>query len=419
MSLRTCCSVAMCFLIVALSRVHARPMARTLTSDPPQVCHSGLLWSQPRPLEGIHGVARDAAIAGTDSALYVLGTDIRGLREPVRSNPLIATQIGRSSDLPRPDGTHDYVAVRAILDSSGALHIVWGDHPQRRDSTLAFRWLSEPITQIWTATYQPRTGWSTPEVLASGVRLRWRPSIANGGFTTENVLGFAAPLTVGPGSGIGIFVRKAGRWMRYSAPATEGAASVAVTSHLTTIYMAYLAADAESSADVNSVFLTRSTDDGVNWSRPSLVSRSGKHGAYQLNAVMIGTRLHLIWAQEQSNGSFVLRHTESADEGRTWSKTDDVDIPQNAFDLRAIGDACGHLQVVYIDFSHAPARTELKHLTWMNGWSDIQTPFPALSAHNPALAFVNHHMTALVFLAERKAESAKSPQTYLSFMTSP
>ena len=364
-------------------------------------------------LDSLSATARDAAIAGDAQSLYVVGTDIRSFNEPIPENPLTAIDLRHlQTKIGVPNGRHDYVAPKAFM-RNGALHLVWGDRAGVNSDAPAFRRASEPVAELWASRYSTAAGWSEPTMLISGARLRWRPSTSDGWFETRAAFGFAAPLTVGPGSGIAVIANEDGVWRRTTAPVPNGAASASVASDGSTIYLAYLAAWDGAGTDVNSVFLIRSFDNGRSWTLPQLISRSGSHAAYQLRAVIVESRLHLLWTQEVAGGATALRITWSSDSGASWASLEDVAVSPQGYDLRVSADACGTIHVVFIDFADGVQRAQLQHVMWRGGWSKAGRLFRSLSAHNPALATIGDGRTVLVFLGEpRDAGTGAQLRTY-------
>jgi hypothetical protein len=348
-------------------------------------------------------VARFPSIAARHEQVFVVGNNIPlfdSSRVPSRSLTIWALQKGVERIEP-PPGDFSFRFAKPILDSSGQLHLFWGEASDA-EPVQAFRWPSIPTTSIWWATYERKTGWSKPERVVSGPRLDWIPSNSS-----MELLGnrgdivIALPLGA-PLQSRALFRSDHGHWQLTPVPANGIYATLAESRGR--LFLAFIAAASGYQQDVNSVFVMRSENGGSTWGQPTLVSRSGVKGAYELQIVPLSDgSLHLVWVQDAGNGSSVIRHVLSRDAGTNWSVPEDLPInapPGNA-SLSVASDGCDGLHVLFENWQKGPEDRRLDYAHWQSGWTVAHDLFPNYRASEPAFGRLKNGKVLLVFLAQK------------------
>ena len=133
--------------------------------------------------------------------------------------------------------------------------------------------------------------------------------------------------------------------------------------------------------DRNSVLLSLSTDQGVSWSEPALVNRSGLLGAHLPQFVEIPSEtIHLLWAKEAEigGGSRVIWHARSID-ATSWSVPEEIGTTPGGLihNFRAVGtsDTCMHL-VFELETSLFNGDPKLYYARWDGQhWTEPQDLF--------------------------------------------
>lgn len=187
------------------------------------------------------------------------------------------------------------------------------------------------VDTLWYGHYDGLR-WSVPQVVAHGLPLRGTPGGASQLVRRGSRLYHAVPgRWSSSGAGVFVFIGGAGTW-RASAFPVDGPvpAYVAIGTAGTTLVLAYVAADVEqASSDRNSVFVRTSVDQGVSWSPPLLVYRSGRAGAFEPHIVSSSSdTVQLAWAQRRPDGTGteLVAIRTSADGGVTWRTGAETDL---------------------------------------------------------------------------------------------
>jgi hypothetical protein len=360
---------------------------------------------------GTNRVARFPSIGGYGDQFYVVGNNIPFFdRSPVPVRPLTIWDMRAGGSLVEPPaGIYSFVFPKAVVDSKRRLHLFWGESspPQPPE---AFRWGSAPISSIWWATYSPESGWAVPQRVLTGPRVDWDPTTPSDAIIGEDGdIMFALPSDGRTGERT-LFHTNHNRWWTTPIPASGSYMSLAANGrHL---FFAYTDAAQTLTADVNSVFLLESTDRGLSWMPPVLVSRSGARGAYELHGVALHDgSLHLLWVQDVGNNSSVIRHVVRRFGSSSWSAPRDLPINAQAgtASLAVAPDSCQRIQIVYQDWRKGPEDRRLVHAYFKADWSAPRNLSPEFRVSEATLGSGRGGEPMLVFLAQQVASKNSSP----------
>jgi hypothetical protein len=183
------------------------------------------------------------------------------------------------------------------------------------------------------------------------------------------------------------------------------------------LFLAIVSADTKAKHDVNSVFLMRSSDDGVTWRPPALVSRSGSNPAHSLK-VRIGpaASVHLVWIQTLPDRQRrVLRHVVSQDAGNSWSSEADLEPIGELEASQVAVDECRRVHVVYETRHVNDGTMHLNYAVWDGRWSEPKVMFPSFNATGASLRLLPDGRLVVVFLAQPvNAPSTQAPVSLYS-----
>ena len=378
-------------------------------------------WTEPQPVgkSSAHAtpVARWASIAVGRSGTYVVGVDIPTFdRRLVAVGPLSAWRVG-GENLGKPAGGFAFAYPKATVDAAGRLNVLWAEPAKGTNRVPAIEWPPEPLTELWSATYDPLSSrWSTPALVVRARTIRWENARVSRSMT-------GAPAMAAPMQSESLPFRTAllvtledSVW-RATNVALETAVVVytSVAAVKDQLLLAYIAPVRTAENDRNSVFVQRSRDGGKTWTDKRLLSRSGVTPAYDVEALVdpLG-HLHVVWRQTMPNGGAALRHVQSTDSGRTWSVADDLEVGQ--FDHpRTIIDRCGTLHVVFATHTADGSVGRLHHARWAGRWSPAQQIFTRYSVTSHDLQRTSDGEPLLVFLSwPLRAPRDRQPETMVS-----
>jgi len=369
------------------------------------------IWSAPAPLltppASRRSVARNPSIAADANDVYIVGNDVPFLDKPVRvGETFTAWRVGHGS-IGAPAADRAFVSPKAVLDSSGRLHVVWAEPAALEPVIPPYHWMLLQASSLWSAEYQPDSGWSSPTLIYSGpvVWTGVMRGTVGGGEESENLI--AAPIE---GGGALVVDFSGGRWSATPVPIRPEPAYVSVLGLGTKRLLAVVKADTTQTQDRNSVFLYEQRADGP-WRLASLVQHSGTQPAMEVKLLKgTGGRVHMIWRQMLREDYFVIRHASSDDGGESFSNPSDLPSGGLIRGVDAATDDCGRVHVVYEDWSGGMDAVRIGYATWDGVWSKPQRLFPTYTAGELALARRTNGSLMLAFLGSNSVVTDKNPE---------
>lgn len=380
-----------------------------------------LNWSAPvtaAPNAGSR-VARYPRLALGKRHTYVVGVDIQTFGdEPIASSLLNVWDLGHDS-VGFPAGRFTYLYPRAAVDARDRLHVVWAEPDTLPAHLTAKQWLLLRPNHVWSAAYDPASGWSAPSRLAIETReLRWQwrgvgDNLGDG--RSRQGIGLS---TMRPPKSLPYLVLDAdGKWRRLTIP--FAGLYMNILSRGDWMMAAYAASDESWSRssdnrmreDANSVFVRTSRDGGASWETPVLVQQGGTAPAHQLQA-LLGARgkIHLLWKQASPEGE-VIRHVASTD-GTVWSKPDDL-FARGLDNFRAAIDGCGDVQIVAEDWNMGVSHVQLTAARWDGRWSEPRRIFADFEAMTPDVRSSTDGVLHVAFVG--RLIKAVRPRPYATF----
>lgn len=341
-----------CWCALAAILIGCTPSAsRTLSVG----CEYGA-WIQPTQL-GMSDTPAFVAVAAGETDAFVVSSDLSAVEASAsRANlPPIRErlQVHRLSGAPvgAPARQSPYLFTRAALDSRGVLHLVWGEP----DSLPSFP--SEVhdirVTSLWHSKWQ-HGAWSPPSRIYHSQKISWDPA------TTSSLLAdrygklhLALPVDDGERGLIA--------YLRYDAVA--GWKSGEVKSETPPVYtdlalslegeliVTYVAAPPPSANWAeNALFLIRSSDGGVSWTRPSAIADSAEMPAYEPRLSLgANGQIHAVWVHFASaiGSAAELLHRVSLDGGKSWGSASVLRLSTRVNRVRTVVDVCNAIHVSF------------------------------------------------------------------------
>jgi len=314
----------------------------------------------------------------------IVGTDMPFFGEPV-SDSLLFAYYGANIGAPRFDGWYAMPRV-AAMDS--ALVLVWGEPSDTSRRRLAF--VPSRLSTVWTATFSPGVGWGAPQKLLAAPEI----GLSSGNLVMSVKTGrvqMAVPVFPdGDGQPRIIYLsRDAKGWKHAPVPGTDGAVSSALTETRNgTLVLAFVASDPSLTHDENSLFITSSSNGGVSWSAPQVVT----HGGVRDPVVLVGPddRLHVLWRQLalREDGADVIRHVASLtlSQNHVWSDPSDLHARAGFFRFTSVIDGCCTVHVVYEDWHGGGEAGDVDYAAFRNGsWSEPAHVLPGWLSIDPFL----------------------------------
>lgn len=416
------------------SVVQSQPpqMPKMPTSElPPEAPATARRWSEPRFVvqrEGEPAVARWPDVAVGPAATFVVGNEIPLFNSSPLSEPsFIALKLG-AGRIGRPKGRFNFVSPRAVVDQAGKLHVIWAEPEGEFQVARADMWPPRKLTSLWTASYEPESGWSDPLRLYHGKQLHWgfsrigmgegieQPGVIR---ATDSRVCLVVSTFTSDESQFPLFLSlRRGRWVVDTIPTTDSGPSV-LTSGISNdqdVSIAFLASDRRSPVrrDINSVFFQRSTDAGRTWNKSQLVWRSGINPAISVQLLSdASNRLHLLWLQSVTADSTILRHSISLDHGATWSSPVPVWHEANARNLSAVIDSRGRITAIWENAATGLDGVHLDYATWQGNWSPVANIAAGWRAFNARMTLSRLGNPFVVFEGSRSDVSIDSGQLVL------
>jgi hypothetical protein len=332
------------------ARSHVEPSeAQTRGAECPRTASAS---SSPTPLWS--GVRRGAVIypgsvSGMAGSTLMLGHLSAPPATPSPDTVLAGFWFPETKSAPeplrRPQGARFFLFPIGAVDTDGVAHVLWAEPGVTlRDSGDVTRPKS-----IWTSSLR-NGNWTAPTQVARADAISWNGvSASDAVVSTKGVIHVVVPAERRGISGALLHLRytRSG-WVESTIRLPNAAAYAAIAKIGHGLGLAFVSPVSGSTWDVNSVWFTRSPDDGAVWSTPLVLSRSGNAGASQPKLVASLGKLHLVWGQNYTGGlaAEALRHIESGDDGKTWSRPSDLRLPSLFAFHGAAADAHGAIHAV-------------------------------------------------------------------------
>jgi hypothetical protein len=353
----------------------------------------------------------------------VVGIDIQLFDDQVVTNGRLVVIDERGKSLGRPMGRFAFLFPRGSVDRFGRLRLMWAEPADEPLELIQARfWITQRPTSVWSATYDSSAGWSEPQRIEDSSRLlRWP---IRGGADTFGTLDDNQAIVI---PRIGSASWRDQELVRHELDIPAGAIYPSIVVRDQRVYIAYIAAAIGAAptrvterggrvrSDTNSVFFLMSKDGGTTWLAPRLVSLSGDYPAHGVH-VLVGEHgeIHMVWKQALPNGSLIIRHVISDDDGATWGEPSDYSPAGNFEGMRAALDRCGTVHVVYEDWAGDHADTRIVHVSWSAGWTRAVHPFAGLTGMTPDLRADAAGHLSLIFVGRRVNDPTGRFATYMT-----
>lgn len=345
--MRLLCTVV---AVVALMTSACRPAqssAEASACGPAPFTAPETLWSARLTAETAHPSTASAAA----NSMIVMGRELSVPSRP-RSDTLFAglwfrRETKQPEILRRPPGSKFFIDPVAAIDAAGTPHVLWAEPGiALTDSVTA----GASPRSVWASSFS-LSGWTRPTRVAAVDGMTWiesgqSPIIA----TDDGTLHFVVPANRSDLPGLLLHLRLTPNgWNAIDIRLPMPAAYSVLGRRGRELLLAYVSPAPSEAGDLNSLWFTRSDDNGVTWAPSVLVSRSRQTGASEPMLAVIGKSVHLVWGQNLSGGlsAEVVRHAESTDGGASWGPAADLATPGFFAMHGAVPDLQGHLQVFY------------------------------------------------------------------------
>lgn len=319
----------------------------------------------------------------------------------VERTPWLAVQLASGERLAPPGSGRLMLNPKADIDGSGRPHVVWAEN-----DTLALplrrRHSYDRATSLWYARYESGVGWRGARKVYGRLgdgNLTWGQDDAFGTFAVGD-----------DGRGhVSVFGSDSAGHRLFGHILIDGDAPPYLTRLDSlgsgiqhglialgdTVYVTYSdrpedlrPADGRFVWNNIQVFARRSIDAGRTWGPPVEVGRRVSGRTSWVTAFGDGTGVaHIVWAQglEPDTRGEVIRHASLAPGGDRWSESEMLAPTQDFFGLRAVGDACGTVHIVYQAWQDHEVRLQYARLS-PDGWSGPTSPFPGRQLTEYAMA---------------------------------
>lgn len=343
------------------------------------------VWEPSVGLAGPGIVLRSPQLSVGHQGLVLAGNNLPDLGDTPLPQPLLLVFNGEGRDLGRPEGEFQFLIPRLVSDSAGVTHMIWAEakNPVRspREAPLPL------VSDLWYA-YLKDGQWSQPQHLYHAYDVTWYDgsgAVTVGANATLYLTFGAIPDSAAGGGKLMILSGGPSQSWRTRVVWDGAPGYVSLTRLGSVLHLAAVAWD--SVGGRNTLLVTRSTDNGVRWSKPVRMHPFGDELVMRTWLLSHRDRLHMVWMlnREIGAGPYAIRHAVSLDEGATWS--DFTDLPVDGVVNSAVTlDACGQVHVVssIAGESGIPRLTHHRFdgVAWVAG--DLPTQSPVSS--EPALA---------------------------------
>ena len=326
-------------------------------------------WSPPVALTQAEGAVRHPDLALTGSGAYIVDFSIvsastaSGENSGTPANPpktrlRIRSPVGTWMD--GPPGSFSFAYPRAAVGTDGTLHLVWGELPAGLMDSMPRTPLSWDVESVWHASLQGER-WSVPNRLYGGLDVSWdRAQTSSLVADREGHLHFAFAAVDSAQRGELVHLRlEGGHWSRGRARIGDLIGPPVYTDLSAgdggDVAIAYVAYHRDSVGDhTNTLFVTRSTDDGRTWTEPYRATQPEQGPAYEPRLARQGDTLHLLWTQSaaaDANQTVALWHAVSIDGGTRWRSPSRYPLSGMTHQLQAMAAPCAGVFVAISDFS--------------------------------------------------------------------
>ncbi len=363
-------------------------------------------WSEPaRISQSLTDVVfRFPRLASDQTGVFVVGNDVPLFSdEIVPPNALSAARIDGAA-LGHPPGTWNFAYPRAAVDSSGTLHVLWGE-PEGLYEPLPARVWPDEITGIWVASFSAASGWSGGRRLVQARSFDWEDQLVGDisrgadGTLAVSVLGARRVTRDTPM----VLLFREGEWhtRQVNSAVTMLSSHAALTPKA--LYVAAIGS-LEHSRVTKAVFVHRSDDWGRSWSSPVQVAEpaNGRHLAEVKMLVGADQRPFLLWTDTGPRESAV-RLAVATDSGASWSLATSLELDYAVRSLRATPDRSGTIHIVFEHWGAGGTDGTTSHLdyaSWSGSWSAVSHLFPHLRSASGALGVGSDGCPVLVFLGQ-------------------
>lgn len=338
--------------VVTLCSLGCRPGRQAATQS--RSCRPAA-WTAPEslwagPLTQVS--AQPSSVSEAGDLILVVGRELAFPERPAPDTVFAGVVLKRGASRPnpvrRPPGARFFIDPIAAVDASGAPHVLWAEPVL----TLADRGSpnSSRLRTVWSASLI-NGEWTHPIRVAMAADITWTESGQSPVVqAADGTLQFVVPASADKIGLLHLSLTPNG-WIAGHIALPMPAAYSVLARQGSDLLLAYVS-PVQGQRDINSLWFTRSTDDGRTWQRAVLVSRSGQTGAGAPMIVPIGGSVHLLWEQNLSGGlaTEVLRHAESNDGGSSWGPRADLSLPGFLMTHGAAADSQGAVHVFFSAF---------------------------------------------------------------------
>jgi hypothetical protein len=377
-----------------------------------QTAPQAVAWSTPVVLmRGPDALFRIPVVAAADSVAYVItGPPAEAIpsRAPAGDRdriPFRGVRVGDAAPIPPPPGNFAFVFPRAEMGADGALHVVWAEPADGTRPAPGQDLRLLKVTSLWHAVYH-RGAWSAPRRIWEGAGVDWQPE--RGSSLVADRAGGLNLAFSGEDRG-GRWTLTYLRWLRGSWVRSEvGSVAPAGYTDLAVapggeVAIVYAAAHADSGrSHVNALFLTRSTDQGRNWSDHRVIGGPGHWPAYEPRVLIDrGNVVHVTWQRHRAGSSRTgaFWHAATRDGGISWSGYDSLAADGVFSGTQAAMDHAGQIHLVLTAFQNA--RPELYYAAFgREGWTGPVSLFPGRMSLQPSLRITAGNHLHLAWIAQ-------------------